>query len=164
MVNPGFIPFIIGNYPNNNKFVKILKFLEKIKFLEIGIPFSEPYSDGKTISSIYRKMNFSFDYLLKNIKISKNNSHKILVCYSNFIENIGEKVFFYKIKYVFKHILIVDQPLKYLVKYKKYFIKYKVKCIHIVSNYNNINKNYLEFCSFIYLTNYHGTTGKKKKN
>ncbi|WDR79374.1 tryptophan synthase subunit alpha [Candidatus Vidania fulgoroideae] len=168
-----FIPFLIGNYPKNSEFIKIMNFISKngIKTVEIGVPFSEAYSDGKVISNIYKKIkNFSLDKLLKSLDKFKY-IYKILVCYSNFIENLGIDIFLKKIKKKINSLLIIDQPLKYLLKIKKKFIKNHIKFVYIISinNVKNINntksifKNLEKYnlCSHIYLINRLGVTGEK---
>ncbi|AXN02470.1 Tryptophan synthase alpha chain [Candidatus Vidania fulgoroideae] len=170
-----FIPFLIGNYPKNSKFIKILNFISKngIKTIEIGIPFSESYLDGKIISDIYKKIkNFSLDDLLKSLK-KFENIYKILVCYSNFIESIGMDFFLKKIKRKINSLLIVDQPLKYLLKMKKKFIRNNIKFVYIIctnnikiiNNTKNIFKELEKYnlCSHIYLINRLGVTGEKIK-
>ncbi len=46
-----FIPFLTAGYPTNEKFVEIVKMFDQIGagIVEVGIPFSDPLADGKTI-------------------------------------------------------------------------------------------------------------------
>ncbi|MGC8604430.1 MAG: tryptophan synthase subunit alpha, partial [Desulfomonilaceae bacterium] len=46
-----YIPFIMGGFPNDGAFVKLLKALDNCSadVIEVGVPFSDPLADGPTI-------------------------------------------------------------------------------------------------------------------
>lgn len=46
-----YIPFIMGGFPNEDTFVRLLKTLDDCAadIIEVGIPFSDPLADGPTI-------------------------------------------------------------------------------------------------------------------
>ncbi|MGX7576606.1 tryptophan synthase subunit alpha [Candidatus Vidania fulgoroideorum] len=170
MNSVGFIPFIILNYPNKKKFIKIANLLKKkkrIKYIELGIPFSDSYSDGKVISKIYRKKKISINKALKTIKECGIKKKRIvLVCYYNTIQTVGIKQFFVKISKFVDNLIIVDQPLVYIKKIKKYLKKYKIKIVPIIPCFTkvktiiNLIKKIKSIILFIYITNRNGVTGK----
>ncbi|MGX7589161.1 tryptophan synthase subunit alpha [Candidatus Vidania fulgoroideorum] len=167
-----FIPFLIANYPNSQTFIKRLYFLliKGIKTVEIGIPCSESYSDGKIISKVYNKVikKFSIFSFLSSIKKFKKLK-KILVIYSNIIENFKIKKLLKKIKNSNYSLLVVDQPIKYIFKFKKLFLINKVKIVYITSINKSIKKikkvinkfGKYKLFSYIYITNRLGVTGNK---
>ena len=47
----GFIPYLVAGYPSNKVFEETLYLLDDLgsDMIEIGIPFSDPIAEGKTI-------------------------------------------------------------------------------------------------------------------
>lgn len=57
--------YLVGNYPTKQRFLDAaFKSLEFFDFLEVGIPFSDPYSDGSTIAKA------SFDVIQNGVKFN----------------------------------------------------------------------------------------------
>ena len=50
----GFVPYLVANYPNKDIFDEALAALSNMgaDLIEIGIPFTDPIAEGKTIESV----------------------------------------------------------------------------------------------------------------
>ncbi|MAV83717.1 MAG: tryptophan synthase subunit alpha [Gammaproteobacteria bacterium] len=95
----GFIPYIVGGYPDNKVFAESLEQLDILgaDMIEIGVPFSDPIAEGKVIEKAHHesiKQNFKISELLSLITKfkKKSNTPIILMGYTNsFIQpSIGE--------------------------------------------------------------------------
>lgn len=71
---PGLSLFLTGGYPTLEKFLRLLKFIDKEEladFVEIGIPFSDPVADGAVIQASSRqaiKNGATFRKIIDGIK------------------------------------------------------------------------------------------------
>ena len=75
----GFIPYLVAGYPNNKVFEEALYLLDDLgsDMIEIGIPFSDPIAEGKTIEHAHHKSlenGFNYDDLFKITRKFKNKS------------------------------------------------------------------------------------------
>ena len=51
----GFIPYIVGGHPDNSIFLQSLNLLDQMgaDMIEVGVPFSDPIAEGKTIEQAH---------------------------------------------------------------------------------------------------------------
>jgi tryptophan synthase alpha chain len=93
------MPFLVSGYPNENTFIKLLKRFEQAgaDLIEIGIPFSDPLADGKTIQAASRKMLEKGNTIDRTFHLlSKLHNYKtplILMSYFNPILHYGIESF-----------------------------------------------------------------------
>lgn len=172
----GIIPFIIPFYPNKNTFLKTLDFFikKKIKIFEIGFPCNDSYCDGKIISEAYnlviKKNKNLIKKTIKQLLLFRKMYNKcivIVVCYSYTIENYGVEKFLKLIKNFSNALLIIDQPIEYVLNYNYLYKINKVKFICFINYYNKskinltLNKIKNKECLFVYLALSNGSTGSK---
>ena len=86
-----FIPFIMASFPNFNYSKKLLNSLPELgaDLIEIGIPFTDPMADGKTIQEAGQTalnggflMEHLYD-LIKSFRTKDNKTPIILMGYFN---------------------------------------------------------------------------------
>jgi len=89
------MPFLVSGYPNANTFVRLLKKFSQAgaDMIEIGIPFSDPLADGKTIQASSLKaikngvsVEKTFYFLSK---LKDYDTPLILMSYYNLIHHFG---------------------------------------------------------------------------
>ena len=86
----GFIPYIVGGHPNESIFLQSLNLLDQMgaDMIEVGVPFSDPIAEGKTIEQAHHyslQNNFKIDELLSIIQNFRKHSKTpiILMGYTN---------------------------------------------------------------------------------
>ena len=86
----GFIPYIVGGHPDNSTFLQSLNLLDQMgaDMIEVGVPFSDPIAEGKTIERAHHyslQNNFKIDELLSIIQNFRKHSKTpiILMGYTN---------------------------------------------------------------------------------
>ena len=77
----GFIPIFVGGHPDNSIFLQSLNLLDQMgaDMIEVGVPFSDPIAEGKTIEQAHHyslQNNFKIDELLSIIQKFQKNIQK----------------------------------------------------------------------------------------
>lgn len=173
----GIIPFITSGYPNISLSKDIILNLleEKIcSAIEVGIPFSDPIAEGKTIqksSSIALKNGVTIDNTLEMIsEINDNNFNEtpiISMGYYNPIISMGLNNFFSSCKDAgVNGVIIADIPNLELEKVQQTANKYRIETIPLVplnSSENTVNHACKIGQGFIYCVSVLGVTGTREK-
>ncbi|WP_339044871.1 tryptophan synthase subunit alpha [Candidatus Zinderia endosymbiont of Aphrophora alni] len=167
------ITFITANDPAPKYTLKLMNTLVKYgaNIIEIGIPFSDPMAEGKTIQKSHKR-SLKFKTNLKNILKNIYNFRKfnkitpiILMGYANSIEKLGINNFIYQAKISdIDGIIIVDYPPEECKKFTKKMKNKKIDQIFLISP--TTNKKRIEKISkinsgFIYYVSLKGVTGSK---
>ena len=163
--------FVTAGYPTINSLEKIILELEQsgVDLIEVGIPFSDPMADGKTIQdsseiALANGMNLSvLTNQLKNIR-NKTNIPLVLMGYFNPIYQYGvEKLLKFCQKNQIEGMMIPDISVEeYKRNYKVLFEAHNVSLIFIITP--NTSKNRLIeidnlSTTFIYLVSSTTITG-----
>ncbi|MFQ5721331.1 MAG: tryptophan synthase subunit alpha [Candidatus Aminicenantales bacterium] len=168
-----FIPFFTAFYPSPELFRDLILSADRIgaDFIEIGVPFSDPLADGKTIqysSHWVLKRNFSFSRLLEETaRLKKNiNASFLLMSYFNpllqrGISNLGEELSTAKIEGV----IVPDLPLEESSLLQKTLSSQEIDLIYLIApttSSERIKKIDLHSQGFIYLVSLTGVTGMRE--
>lgn len=170
---PSLITYVTAGDPNVEATLQFLEVLSKYSdVIELGIPFSDPMADGRTIEkSHYRalksgfKVNMVFD-LVESFK----DSHKtpiVLMSYYNpiFVRGVGRFVREAKESGV-DAMLIVDLPIEEAGEYLNACYEYDMKTVFLASpNTPDERLKAIDEASsgFVYLISLYGTTGERDK-
>ncbi len=163
------IPYILANYPDLQTTKELLIHCHKlgIKYVELGIPFSDPSADGPVIQNAATKacINFNFDNLLAillDLKKQNINLEITIMTYANPLYIYGISNFYTNFSSAnVKGLLVPDIPFeeRKVLTRKNHSIKNvwmisdnlpSASLKKIVSNSN----------FYLYLVAYLGTTGK----
>jgi tryptophan synthase alpha chain len=167
-----FIPFFTAFYPSWDKFKQILFAASEIgaDFIEIGIPYSDPLADGKTIqySSIRAfEQGFSYKSFLKNMTGLRDELKSSLILMSYFntvlqrgIERFGEDM----IEMGIDGVIIPDLPYEESLLVNSIFQRQEIDLIPLVAPTTKEERLKL-ICSrcqsFVYLVSLTGVTGTR---
>lgn len=167
------ITFITAGDPNPNYTLNIMNTLVEsgADIIEIGIPFSDPMSEGKIIQKSHeRSLKFNtnikdiFKYVYKFRKFNKTTP-LILMGYANPIEKIGINNFINKAKNSdIDGVIIVDYPPEECKKFTKKIKNKNIDHIFLLSptsNEKRIKKISKISNGFIYYISLNGITGSK---
>ncbi|HOJ49731.1 MAG TPA: tryptophan synthase subunit alpha [Spirochaetota bacterium] len=105
--------YIVGGYPDKESFLKIADIvLNKMDFIEIGIPFSDPVADGPIISSAINNIlgKINVKEIIDITKLLGKEKNIFYMTYSNIIYSYGIKKFSDEVKNYIKGIIIADLP------------------------------------------------------
>ncbi len=161
-----FIPYIMGGFPDISLFKHYLSILDDYgDVIEIGLPYSDPIADGKTIqeaNSIVLKNGYSLDKILGSLDGTKKPL--VVMTYYNRIFRIGEGSFCEKLKeYNISGLIVPDLPVEYSMNLKRFCRERGIENIFLIApntkekRENRIIKN---SGSFIYLVQRYGVTGE----
>jgi tryptophan synthase alpha chain len=166
------MPYLVSGYPNENIFIKLLSRFGQsgADLIEIGIPFSDPLADGKTIQTASQKA------LEKGITIdrtfqllSKLNGHKtplILMSYFNPILHYGIKSFLRKAFIMgVRGLIIPDIIPEEGGKVAKLCMYHNIDLIYLLAPTSDSKRRQLIISKshgFIYLVSLAGVTGARK--
>ncbi len=165
--------YVTAGFPKLNSLEKILPALEKggVDIVEIGMPYSDPLSDGPTIqesSTQAIKNGITTDLIFEQIKHIDSNIPLLLMGYFNTVYQYGVEKFCEKCKDMgISGLIIPDLPIDiYLNKYKKAFESNNISNIFLVTP--ETSKERIKLIdklssSFIYAVSSSSTTGKNKK-
>ena len=165
----GFVPYLVANYPNKDIFDEALATLSNMgaDLIEIGIPFTDPIAEGKTIESAHHaslKNGFSLSNFLNQIKNFKNrfDTHIVAMGYANsFLNPSIEEVSQKSRNAGFNGFLIVDMPYEETDTFKS--IKDNdlefIQLVAPTSTPENIQKGLSNNPSLIYYITQRGVTG-----
>ncbi len=166
--------YFTAGYPNLNDTVKIAKQLDKsgVDIIEIGMPFSDPLADGKTIqnsSQIALKNGITLDKIfhqVTEIRAEITELPIVLMGYLNQLLQFKIDLFLKRAKLAGVDALIIpDLPLDvYIKEYKSLFEFYGIKICFLITP-QTPKQRVLEiskFCTgFIYMVSTYSTTGNK---
>ena len=165
----GFVPYLVANYPNKDIFDEALVTLSNMgaDLIEIGIPFTDPIAEGKTIESAHHtslKNGFNLTNFFNQIKSFKTrfDTHIVAMGYANsFLNPSIEEVSKKSRDAGFDGFLIVDMPYEETDTFKS--IKdHDLEFIQLVaptSTPENIKKGLGNNPSLIYYITQRGVTG-----
>ncbi len=165
----GFIPYLVAGYPNNKVFEEALYLLDDLgsDMIEIGIPFSDPIAEGKTIEYAHHKSlenGFNYDDLFKITRKFKDNSNTPIIAmgYANSFINPSPEDFSKNLELAnFDGILVVDLPYQekeILECYKKNNLEF-IQLIAPTSKNKTISESIKNNPSLIYYITQRGVTG-----
>jgi tryptophan synthase alpha chain len=163
------IPYILAGYPNLQTTEELLVFCDSIgiSHVELGIPFSDPSSDGPVIqeAALKASASFSFAELLKVLQKHKFNLEITIMTYANPLYVYGIDKFFKSFQNTsVKGLLVPDIPF---IEHKLISKKSSIKNVWMISE--NLPKKQLDEIVlnseyYLYLVSYLGTTGKDISN
>ncbi|MDD5457414.1 MAG: tryptophan synthase subunit alpha [Candidatus Margulisbacteria bacterium] len=171
-MNNDVIPYILAGYPDLNTTIQLLKFCQEtgIRYIELGIPFSDPSADGPVIQEAAEKAShtFAMQDLYEALKLNENRFPDLqitVMTYANPLYAYGLKKFiknFSELKIV-RGLLIPDLPFNESGFIKPYLNKNsKIKSVWMISE--NLDDSTLKAIVnsadyYLYLMSYLGTTG-----
>ena len=167
-----FIPFFTAFYPSWEKFRQILFAASEIgaDFIEIGIPYSDPLADGKTIqytSLCAFNQGFSYECFLKNMTGLRDElkSSLILLSYFNTVLQRGIKRFGEDmIELGIDGVIIPDLPYEESLSVNSIFVGQGIDLIPLVAPTTREERLKLicsQCRSFVYLVSLTGITGTR---
>ncbi|MFW6131868.1 MAG: tryptophan synthase subunit alpha [Candidatus Aminicenantaceae bacterium] len=165
-----FIPFMTACYPSREKFREFLLRADDANadYIEIGIPFSDPLADGKTIqysSQWVLKNGFLYSQLLEDLYCLKEklDASLILMPYFNYILQKGLDKFSVEMREAnIEGVIVPDLVLEESYPTRKMLAKKGIDLIYLVSpstcceRIESIDK---VSNGFIYLVSLTGVTG-----
>lgn len=168
------IPYICCGDPNINFTFNLVKTLAPYStFIELGIPFSDPVADGKTIQEAAirsLKNGTTIGKIFKMCLRLKEESLDvpfIFMTYYNIIYCFGAEKFLIKMKHAgIKGLIIADLPLGEDKGFESLAKKHRISLIHLIAP-NTSKKRCREILKnaglFTYVVSLSGTTGARKK-
>ena len=173
---PILISYVMAYYPDIKTTFKIIDELVNngTKILEIGIPFSDPIADGKSIQKAALKALENDANLNKVLDIVQKVKKKypdlaiILMGYVNPIHAMGVDKFLVAAKKVgVNGLIIVDLPYEERKQYDQLFKKNNISFINLLSP--NLSEERIKTITkdadgFLYYISVNSTTGTKKPN
>lgn len=166
------IPYITAGYPTLEKSMHYAELLDKgdADMIEIGLPFSDPIADGKTIqyaSNIALNNKVNINSIVREISRLKVKSPLIIMSYLNSILAFGKERFFQKISEAgVSGVIIPDLIVEESAILKPFPQKNSVGIIQMIAPTSSnerikiIGEN--SDC-FVYCVSVTGTTGIKKR-
>lgn len=173
MINRSLITYVTAGDPSKELTLQFLDVLSRYSdVIELGIPFSDPMADGKTIEkSHYRalKSGIRVKDVFEIVERFKDD-HKtpiVLMTYfnpvfarglENFVRNARESGV--------DAMLVVDLPLEEAKEYIDVCYEYEMKTVFLASpNTPNDRLRAIDEASsgFVYLISLYGTTGEREK-
>ena len=164
--------YFTAGYPHINSLSIILKILEEAgaDMVEIGIPYSDPLSDGPVIqnsSTVALKNGITLDLIFDQLSGTKSSIPKIMMGYFNTVLQYGVEKFCKKCSaFGISGVILPDLPIDiYLEKYKSIFDLYRLHNIYLITPQTSSERiRYIDENStaFIYAVSSSSTTGKKK--
>lgn len=159
--------YLLANYPSREAFIEAVKIcdIEKVDFLEIGFPFSDPIADGDTLEkACYETLlrydfNDTIDSFQKVQNIFKGKIY--IMTYANIVYSPGIENFVKMIGAV-SGIILADLPLRETEPFEKAFRKHGINVIKFLtpeSRNENIDYTVKNTRDFIYFVSKRGTTG-----
>ena len=164
--------YFTAGFPQIASLPDILVGLEQegVDMVEIGMPYSDPLSDGPTIQnsgSVALKNGMTTDLIFEQLASSKTSIPKIMMGYFN-------AVFLYGVERFCKQchangvsgVILPDLPIDiYQEKYKAIFERYEISFIHLITPQTSEERiRYIDghSNSFIYAVSSASTTGRGK--
>ncbi len=166
------ITYITAGYPNLEKSMHYAELLDESNadMIEIGLPFSDPIADGKTIqyaSNIALNNKVNINSIVREISRLKIKSPLIIMSYLNPVLAFGKERFFQKISEAgVSGVIIPDLIVEESAILKSFTQKNSVGIIQMIAPTSSnerikiIGEN--SDC-FVYCVSVTGTTGIKKR-
>ncbi len=164
--------YFSAGFPQIDSLPVLLESLESAgaDMVEIGIPYSDPISDGPTIqhsNSIALENGISLELIFQQLESSSTTIPKIMMGYFNSILQFGVEAFCERCSETgITGIILPDLPLEiYQKKYQKTFEKHQLSFILLITPETSEERIRLidnHSTSFIYAVSSAGTTGTKK--
>lgn len=164
--------YTCAGYPQKNSLLDILPALSanKVRYIEVGIPYSDPLADGPKLQAVHQKA------LANGIKIkdifgqleSLNLESKVLImCYFNSFLQYGAEAFLQACKQAkVESLIIPDLPFDYYQEhYESLFNSYGIGMVFLIaptSSEEDIKKYSSASSPFIYALSASSTTGSKQ--
>ncbi len=170
-----FIPFLVAGYPTYEESMDLaLAVAERADVLELGLPFSDPIADGKTIQkasslAIKRGMDTEAYFAFVSEFTRKTRGRTPIVCmtYYNLVHRFGLRPFAGRAALAgVKGLILVDLPLEEARKAGPIFVERGLEPILLVSPSTPLAraKQIAEASrGFTYLVASLGVTGAQKK-
>lgn len=162
--------YFTAGYPKIDSLPEILESLEEsgVDMVEIGLPYSDPLSDGPTIqqsSSIAIKNGITTELVFEQLKTTQSTFPKIIMGYFNAVFLYGVEQFCKKCHEVgVSGIILPDLPMDiYKKKYEPIFEQYDLSFISLVTPETSEERIYQideNSTTFIYAVSSSCTTGK----
>jgi len=159
-----------AGYPELNSLPQVLEALEEsgVDFVEVGIPYSDPLSDGPTIqNSSARALDngISLDLIFQQLETRASKVPIVLMGYFNSLLQYGIEPFCQKCESLqIEAAIIPDLPIEYyLDRYKKVFNRYGLHNIFLITpETSEARIRWIDQHStgFIYVVSSSSTTGK----
>lgn len=166
------IAYMTAGYPSLEKSMESIKrlSLNGADMIEIGIPFSDPIADGKTIqysSSVALKKNVNFPVILKEISHLKIEIPVIIMSYLNPINAFGFERFFKKAGEAgVSGVIIPDLVVEESYRLKEFANRNAIDLIQLIAPTTSDERMRLigeDSDSFVYCVTVTGTTGTRKR-
>ena len=170
----GFVPYIVAGHPTNEIFKQALHKLDELgaDLIEIGIPFTDPIAEGKTIEKAHHdvlKNDFSLNQICEITKEFKKRTKTPIIAmgYTNsFINPSANAVANLLSKSGFSGVLIVDLPTTE-TDILKTFKQADLEIISLVAPTTRLNSNkktLIKHADLIYYITQRGITGANNLN
>lgn len=164
--------YFTAGYPELKSLPQIILALEKsgADMVEIGIPYSDPLSDGPTIqhsNNIALQNGISLELLFQQLENFNSKIPKIMMGYFNSVYQFGIKKFCEKCTQAgISGIILPDLPIEiWESRYRSILEEYGLSTIFLITpetTEERIRKIDALTSSFIYAVSTAGTTGTKK--
>ncbi len=164
--------YFTAGFPELNSLPEILMALEEagVDMVEIGVPYSDPISDGPTIqksNAIAIENGITMGKIFNQLSISSFNIPVILMAYFNSVYQFGIENFCQRCqKCNIDSVIVPDLPIDhYEREYSKKFQHYGIEPVFLITPETEIERlEYIDRKSrrFIYAVSSSSTTGQKK--
>ena len=134
--------FFTAGFPQLNDTVSIIKSLEanKVDFIEVGLPYSDPLADGPTIqysSEVALSNGINLDIIFEQLKSIKDEvkTPLVLMGYLNQVLKYGDERFCEQcLACGIETVILPDLPmLEYENHYKELFAKYGISNVFLIT-------------------------------
>ncbi|WP_461864112.1 tryptophan synthase subunit alpha [Thermococcus sp.] len=167
------IPYITAGDPSVEKTLRFMFAVEEFAgAIELGIPFSDPIADGKTIQESHERAlrnGFRLENVFKILSTFKRESETpvVLMTYYNPIFRTGVKEFIARARESGADgILVVDLPVGHSREFLDGARREGIKTVFLAAP-NTPDKRLVEIdraaTGFVYLISLYGTTGARKE-
>ncbi len=165
------ITYLTAGYPTLDASLNYIKTLAQYSdMIEIGVPFSDPIADGKTIqfsSQIALKSGVNLVEILKRVARLDIKKPIILLSYLNPLIALGIEESFRKMqKARIAGLIVPDLVIEESELLKELALKYSIDLIHLVAPTSDKKRIKLigeATKGFVYCVSVTGTTGVRKK-
>jgi tryptophan synthase alpha chain len=164
--------YFTAGYPQLDSLPILIKSLEDsgVDMVEIGIPYSDPLSDGPVIqnsSTVALQNGITLDLIFEQLEAIESEIPKIMMGYFNSVFQYGVERFCQKCAICgVEGVILPDLPIElYLEHYRLIFEHYDLSNIYLITPETSDERlQYIDrhSTSFIYAVSSSSTTGKKK--
>lgn len=163
--------YFTAGFPHVDSMPEILAGLKEagVDMVEIGMPYSDPLSDGPTIqnsNSIAISNGITTDKIFEQLDCFPSKINKIIMAYFNSVFQFGIDKFCARCQACgISGVILPDLPLDiYLEKYKTIFERHSISVIFLITPETSEERiRHIDQCStsFIYVVSSSSTTGKE---